>query len=49
MENIIINKLIELTQKYYKLDTLWNKELVNDIINNYISSFNIKNIIINII
>ena len=42
METIIINKLIELTQKYYKLDTLWNKELVNDIINNYISSFNIK-------
>lgn len=42
IENVIINKLVELTQKYYRLDTLWNKKLVDDIINNYISSFNIK-------
>jgi hypothetical protein len=49
IENIIINKLIELTQKYYRLDSLWNKELVNDIINNYISSFNIKKYNINTI
>ena len=42
MENIIINKLIELTQKYYRLDTLWNNDLVDNIINNYVTKFNIK-------
>ena len=42
METIIINKLIELTQKYYRLDTLWNNDLVDNIINNYVTKFNIK-------
>ena len=42
IKNIIINKLVELDQKYLNLDRLWDKNLQKDIINNYTKKYNIK-------
>jgi hypothetical protein len=42
IKNIIINKIVELAQKYLNLDRLWDKNLQKDIISNYTKKYNIK-------
>lgn len=42
IKNIIIDKMVELAQKYLDLDKLWDKKLEKDIISKYIKKFNIK-------
>lgn len=42
IKNIIIDKMVELAQKYLDLDKLWDKKLEKEIISNYIKKYNIK-------
>jgi len=42
IKNILIDKMVELAQKYLDLDKLWDKKLEKEIINNYIQKLNIK-------
>ena len=49
IKNIIINKMVELAQKYLNLDRLWDKNLQKDIISNYTKKYNIKKYNINTI
>ena len=42
IKNVLIDKMVELAQKYLDLDKLWDKKLEKEIINNYIKKYNIK-------
>ena len=42
IKNVLIDKMVELAQKYLDLDKIWDKKLEKDIINNYIKKYNIK-------